>query len=264
MNLLRLDQKGPLEDFLRQDVYLHIYALGDLDDYFWPHTEWLGLCDDGSLHALLMLYHGLEPPILLALARSADIYSTRVLLEMCLAELKTPFYVHASPELADFFRQHYVTHNHGEHLKMRLQEPDPAAQVDVIGTELATPDDVPELEELFAHSYPDHAFDPRMVRMGQFYCIRKSGKIVSAAGIHVYSPHYGVAAIGNVVTHPEFRGQGMGTRVTARTICSLQETVPHIGLNVKSDNTTAIQIYQKLGFVVHRQYYELTALQLRT
>ncbi|MEM7348809.1 MAG: hypothetical protein AAF485_31655 [Chloroflexota bacterium] len=40
MNLrpISIHSKEQLTDFFRQNPYLHIYALGDLDDFFWPYT----------------------------------------------------------------------------------------------------------------------------------------------------------------------------------------------------------------------------------
>ena len=44
-----LHDKGQIEAFLRRNVFLHSYSVGDLDDRFWPHTTWYALADgDGS------------------------------------------------------------------------------------------------------------------------------------------------------------------------------------------------------------------------
>ena len=31
-----------IEEYLRKDVYLHIYGIGDLDEFFRPYTTWYG------------------------------------------------------------------------------------------------------------------------------------------------------------------------------------------------------------------------------
>jgi predicted GNAT family acetyltransferase len=66
--------------------------------------------------------------------------------------------------------------------------------------------------------------------------------------VHVYSRRYRVAALGNIATHPDYRGKGYGKVVAARVCKSLLNDIDHIGLNVKTDNKGAIRCYQKLGF----------------
>ena len=71
---------------------------------------------------------------------------------------------------------------------------------------------------------------------------------MSVAGVHVCSQSYGVAALGNIATHPDFRKRGLGTAVTAKLCSSLLDIVESIGLNVKTDNVAALNCYRKLGF----------------
>lgn len=84
----------------------------------------------------------------------------------------------------------------------------------------------------------------------------EGNRLVSVAGVHVYSEEYKVAAVGNIVTHPDYRGNGLGKSVTARLCQSLLEKVDHVGLNVKSDNNTAISVYKGLGFEIVGDYWE--------
>jgi predicted GNAT family acetyltransferase len=79
---------------------------------------------------------------------------------------------------------------------------------------------------------------------------------VSVAGAHVYSPQYKVAALGNITTHPQFRGKGLARVVCAKLCQELLQTVNHIGLNVKVDNISVIACYCKLGFEPVATYEE--------
>jgi ribosomal protein S18 acetylase RimI-like enzyme len=68
--------------------------------------------------------------------------------------------------------------------------------------------------------------------------------LVSAAGIHVYSPRYKVAALGNIATAPEFRGQGIGTTLVSMLYEDLlADGIVAVGLNVDSKNTGAFKIF---------------------
>ena len=66
--------------------------------------------------------------------------------------------------------------------------------------------------------------------------------------------------MGNIVTHPDYRGRGFGTVVTVGLCRSLAGLVDNIGLNVKADNIPAIKLYEKLGFEIVGTYYELIVL----
>ena len=108
----------------------------------------------------------------------------------------------------------------------------------------------------YSHSYPDNWYDPRMLETGYYVGIRREGKLVCAAGVHVYSSTYRVAALGNIATDPALRGQGLAQRATAQLCRALLTTVDTIGLNVKADNAAAIACSRKLGFEVAAEYEE--------
>jgi predicted GNAT family acetyltransferase len=87
-----------------------------------------------------------------------------------------------------------------------------------------------------------------MLETGCYFGVRRNGEIASVAGIHVYSPRYRAAALGNITTRPADRGQGLGTQVTARVCQELRKTTDTIGLNVRADNVPALATYTRLGF----------------
>jgi predicted GNAT family acetyltransferase len=118
------------------------------------------------------------------------------------------------------------------------------------------PSDRPALEALYRASYPGNWFDPRMLETGYYFGLRRGGEIVSVAGVHVYSPRYRVAALGNITTLPEYRGQGLAKRISARLCQALLESVDTIGLHVKEDNVAAIACYEGLGFTRVAEYEE--------
>jgi len=115
---------------------------------------------------------------------------------------------------------------------------------------------LPDIQAFYQDSYPGNWFDPRMLETGQYFGLLTDDRLVSVGGIHVYSPQYRVAALGNIATHPAYRGRGCGKAVTARICQSLSQTVDEIGLNVKADNRPALACYQRLGFDVVAEYGE--------
>jgi len=250
-----LHDREQIERFLRRDPGLHIYGLGDLDDRFWPFTTWYGGRDGDDLQALFLLYSGLSLPAILALYDGQGA-AARELARAVLPLLPRRVYAHLTPGLAEVFATAFRLEPHGRHDKMLLREPARLADLDTAHVTRLSPTDREELLRLYAQSYPGHWFEPQMLATGQYYGIREGGRLVSVAGVHVHSPRYRVAALGNITTLPERRGQGHGAAVTARVCQSLLESVDTVGLNVQSDNTAAIGCYRKLGFARCAVYEE--------
>jgi ribosomal protein S18 acetylase RimI-like enzyme len=251
-----LRDKARIEAFLRRHPELHIYSLGDLDDFFWPQTTWYGWHKDGQLQDLVLLYTGPGLPTVVALAEPPGALRERM--HELAALLPQRFYAHLSPGVEEGLSPSHRLHSHGLHYKMALRGSSRLAGLDYSGVAPLMQQDLDELVRLYDESYPGHWFDPRMLQTGQYFGLRVNGRLINAAGVHVYSESYRVAAVGNVVTHPAHRNRGYGRCVTARLCRSLREKVEHIGLNVKADNEAALACYRKLGFEILAPYGEFT------
>lgn len=257
MSVVLLHDKDEIESFLRHNTPLHLYELGDLDDFFWPQTAWYALKEGGQVQSLVLLYQGLQAPTLLAIAGNADgLDATRRLLTALLAHLPSRFYAHLSGDLACVFDGSYTMEPHGPHYKMALNDSSCLEGADTSQVITLTSNDTQALNELYRISYPGNWFEPRMLETGHYYGIWREGMLVSVAGVHVYSPRYQVGVLGNVTTHPDFRGQGLGKAVCAKLCIELLKTVKDVGLNVKADNASAIAAYRRLGFEVIGEYQE--------
>lgn len=243
--LRSVHDRDELAALLRKDPALHAYELGDLDDFFWPYTTWYRHGD-----ATALVYHGQPTPTLLAFAEPADLDP---LLDRLAPLLPHTFYAHLSPGAAPtgFTRQE----GGGPHHKMALRALDPGVppEGDVLDTA-----DREDLDRLYADAYPGNWFDERMLETGQYVGIRRDGRIVAVAGVHVWSPVYRVSAIGNVTVHPDHRGRGLAQRVTAALCRRLRRTTDVITLNVKADNAVAVAVYERLGFATVADYDEAT------
>jgi ribosomal protein S18 acetylase RimI-like enzyme len=255
MKVMSLHSQQEIEAFLRSNPFLHLYCLGDLDDFFWPYTTWYALKDQQQITQLALLYTGTSLPTLLGLTEEPT-DQMRELLQSILHLLPIRLYTHLSGDLATVFADDYHVHSHGAHYKMGLVHKAQVETIDTAQVVQLSSSDVDELEALYHVSYPGNWFDPRMLETGCYYGIRQKKELVSVAGIHVYSPHYKVAALGNVTTHPAYRGQGLATIVCAKLCQSLLQTVDYIGLNVKADNVGAIHSYERLGFEYMATYEE--------
>ncbi|MDZ4872485.1 MAG: hypothetical protein CLLPBCKN_001873 [Chroococcidiopsis cubana SAG 39.79] len=245
-NIICLHDKNQIETFLRSHTFLHLYELGDLDDFFWNNTTWYALTNRQKIQQIALLYTGIPLPVLLALTEEPR--SMQDLLQSILHLLPRKLYAHLSKDLVTVFADKYQVESYGLHYKMALTN---SSYLNTFDTSDAIPlagSNLKELEGLYSQSYPDNGFNPRMLDIGYFYGIKQDKNLVSVAGIHVYSSQYKVAALGNITTHPQFRGRGLAKLVCAKLCQELLQTVTHIGLNVKVDNASAIACYSQLGF----------------
>ena len=91
-----------------------------------------------------------------------------------------------------------------------------------------------------------------MFDMGPYYGVWHDGRLIAVAGVHFVTPF--IAQIGNVFTHLKFRGQGFATAATAAASHHLQRMgIQIISLFVVANNSTAVGIYERLGFVKERE-----------
>ncbi|HZM77782.1 MAG TPA: GNAT family N-acetyltransferase [Candidatus Limnocylindrales bacterium] len=244
--------RGELERLLREDPALRSYELGDLDDFFWPHTTWYRHGDSVAL-----VYHGTGLPILLALDRLERVDSMAELVDGLALLLPQRFYAHVSVGVEGALGKHFRLEPGGLHHKMALTDPHRLDGFASAG-EVLTDEDLTELSRLYLSGYPRHAFDPRLLQTGQYVGLRRGGRLVAVAGVHIWSPAQRVATLGNVVTHPDFRGRGLGTAAVA-TVCRRIPVGWTVALNVKADNASAIALYTRLGFSHVADYLELDA-----
>lgn len=251
-----LKEKKQIEKFLRSDPFLHLYSLGDLDDFYWPFTRWYGKISGGKLTELVLIYQEENPPVVLALSQNP--HSLREVLQELFPLFPRTIYAHLSPGVESVFQPSWQVVPHGKHIKMGLVDRSSLEKFDTKNIQRLTTDQVDQIQEFYQQAYPGNWFNPRMLETNQYFGIKSAGNLISIAGIHVYSPRYEVAALGNIATHPCCRGQGYAARVTARCCQSLLENTAAIGLNVRADNQAAIACYQKLGFRKKAEYGEFT------
>ncbi|SCF12202.1 FR47-like protein [Micromonospora viridifaciens] len=242
--------RAVLAELLGRDPVLHAYQLGDLDDFFWPYTSWYRRGDQVAL-----LYHGVELPTLLAFAAPEHIGESAALLDELAPVLPARLWAHLSPGLDATVARWYEVSDAAGHHRMALTDPARLARVTPVGQVLG-PADLPALLDLYAAAYPGNWFDPRMLDTGQYVGIREAGALVAVAGVHVWSPTWRVAALGNVTTHPRCRGRGLAAAAVAALCARLRASVDHVTLNVRADNSAAVRLYERLGFTRVAEFTE--------
>jgi ribosomal protein S18 acetylase RimI-like enzyme len=234
-----------LRPILNRDRAWAVYPLGDLDD------RRFHLCDfrtDISGNAFLLLYRISEIPVLVVGGCLSD---AALLLDECGPPPAVD--LHVPTEFVPHLKQRYSRVTTRVLLRMRLGAPRLMPHDD---TELLTREDVPALKRLYADGdaaseAPDFFF-PEMLDDESFFGIREEGELVAVAGTHLVAPSEGTAAIGNVYTRRDRRGRGLGARTTSAAVESLlARGIATVALSVIASNTTAVRLYERLGFVEH-------------
>jgi ribosomal protein S18 acetylase RimI-like enzyme len=120
--------------------------------------------------------------------------------------------------------------------------------------------DAGRLRRLYAHGGPftPDAFAPYQLAGGIFFGIGdETGELVAAGGTHIVNLAENVAAIGNIYTRPDRRGQGYAKAITAAIVDALRaEGVGTIVLNVDQRNDAARALYRTLGFEEYCAFWE--------
>jgi GNAT superfamily N-acetyltransferase len=248
MKAIELTDKFQILAHLETDRLYAAYAVGDLEPEQFVHCEWFGAQQDGQLRALALYYKGLGFPIVFLMGKADGL---QAIFEDVLC-IEQAFFTCRQEHLG--IMQNFYKWEPTPMWRMVLQ----VDRFRPVGGDCIplTLDHGEHLKALYAHG-KGNAFDPKQVPGGAFHGAFENGRLVAAAGTHLISPTYGVAAVGNVFTHPDFRGRGCATAATSAVLTELlARGIRDIVLNVNQKNETAIRIYERLGFERYCPFFE--------
>lgn len=122
---------------------------------------------------------------------------------------------------------------------------------------LLGPADVPEMLDLVERTRPG-PFLPRTVELGTYLGIRRAGALVAMAGERLHPP--GWTEISGVCTDGSVRGQGLASRLVKAVAHGIRERGETPFLHAAASNTSAIRLYESLGFTLRRRTSFLSAI----
>jgi ribosomal protein S18 acetylase RimI-like enzyme len=235
-----LTNKDEILAFLQQDRLYAAYAIGDLEPNLFAQCQWFGAENDERMLALALFFTGLQPPALFTMGNTDGLAA---ILALALQPKRAYFTCRA--EHLPVVEASYALDEVEEMFRMAIAPADfrhvsdPATKLDLSHLDA--------LHQLYRLGGGD-AFAPYQFRDGIYYGIEVGGRLVSAAGTHLVSPTFGVAGVGNIFTHPDYRRRGYATACTSHVVEELLAQGLDIVLNVNRENTEAIGIYERLGF----------------
>jgi predicted GNAT family acetyltransferase len=117
--------------------------------------------------------------------------------------------------------------------------------------------DAPEMLALTELTHPG-PFGKRTGELGLYLGIRREGRLAAMAGERLRMPGY--TEVSAVCTHPDYQGQGFAAVLVAAVVARMRRRSERPFLHVRPENKRAIELYQRLGFTIRRQF-NLTVLR---
>lgn len=115
-------------------------------------------------------------------------------------------------------------------------------------TDLTTSDSA-DMVALAAATRPG-PFMERTNELGHYIGARENGELIAMAGARLSTEHW--VEISAVCTSPAARGRGLAAALTAAMVTHIRAEGREAVLHVADSNTTAIRVYERLGFFVRR------------
>jgi ribosomal protein S18 acetylase RimI-like enzyme len=239
-----VSDRDEIAAFLRSDRRYAAYALGDLDSTLRGRCTW-GIAYDGEGRptGLAMHHDGLVPQPLFLMGDPAGCRAV-------LASVIKPrdAFFQSTPRLESAVEDLYEFERPTALLRMVV---DASTFVPYLGAaERLSPADIDDLNRLYQLGFRA-GFVSAILDDAVYYGVRIRGRLVSAAGTHVINRREGIAVIGNVMTHADFRGHDFAKMVTGAVTAELLDQLPDVALNVHADNAPAIAAYTRLGYREH-------------
>ena len=239
-----VSDRAEIAAFLRTDRLFAAYALGDLDGPNRRRVAWGMAYDEmGEATAVAMHHEGLVPQPLFLMG---DPIGCRAILDSVIKPRDA--YLMATEQLDAVVAPLYELESPVAMLRMVVDRltfrphAGPAQRLTAL--------DIDDLNALYQLGFRA-GFPASVVEDGVYHGVRVRGRLVSAAGTHAINEREGIAVVGNVLTHADYRGHDFAKMVTSAVTADLLARVTDVALNVHASNVSAVAAYARLGYRVH-------------
>jgi RimJ/RimL family protein N-acetyltransferase len=108
--------------------------------------------------------------------------------------------------------------------------------------------DVRAINRLYRTDGVPSFYSARQIDDAVYFGVERDGELIAVAGTHVISQASAIAVVGNVYTHPRYRGQRFAQCTTGAVTEQLLRFCRDIVLSVDPTNTPAVRAYERLGY----------------
>jgi ribosomal protein S18 acetylase RimI-like enzyme len=247
-----LDDPARIREILRPRVEYTAYALGQLQPGLFERTKWYWARGDTGTGLVLHSRGGLGDATFVM----GDPDAVGAILSIHPGTPQT--YATLQPQHLDALKRIYRLANQQPMIRMSVTR-DRFRPVDSVPVVTLGGLDIRRINALYGTEGGPSYYVPEHIDNGVYRGIVVEGRMVAVAGTHVVSRQEGVAVVGNVFTHPAYRGRGYAAAVTSAVTATLLRYCDHVVLTVDPNNRPAVAAYEKLGYGEACQLLEASA-----
>jgi len=235
----RLTNRTEILSYLEQRRSYAVSAIAHLEPDYSEVSKWF-VTGDRDDFGLLLISKSMSPSYVFTLGNETTLGSL-----LRATSLPGEAFITCQPEHLDTIEGYYELEWHCLMKRMvaTRESFNPAAEEAI----RLRPAHVNELNGLYREQ-SSNVFSAGQIRRGVYYGIWRDGNLASVAGTHLISLTYGIAFMGNVLTHPAYRNQGLATICTSAVTSDLFDYCTEVVLNVEPQNWPAVQAYANLGY----------------
>ncbi len=232
-----------IESLLSDDRGYAVFALGHLEPDVVSHARFWVAEDDAGRTAMVMHASGM-------LGRTTIVVGDPTALSAALSLHPGPrstYLATGAPEHLTILQSAYTVTAPLTMMRMTVTASD--FKMEEGDARLLRGLDARALNGLYATGGGPTGYRAGHIDQGVYYGAFENGRLVAVAGTHLVAPHVGVAVVGNVYTHPSYRGRGLATQVTSAVTARLFDRgCPLVALTVAPENESALHAYAQLGY----------------
>lgn len=232
--------RDELGDRLQDDRYNAAYALAQLDEDAWEEAEFYSCRTPNGESIVCHSRGGLGHATTLA----GPLEGTAAILQLHPGFPNT--FAISDPEHVEALETVYTFRHITRMMRMLVTRetfcPNNADAQPMLGAHVDLLNRLYNAEGDPTHYRREHIAD------GCYWGVVDEERLVAVAGTHAIGRTHSIAILGNVFTHPRFRGRGHATTATSAVTAALLEQVDEVVLSVDPRNDPAVRAYRKLGF----------------
>jgi len=250
--VLELRAVERIREILAPRVEYTAYALGQLEPGLFERARWYWARGDTGTALVLHSRGGLGDATFVM----GDTDAVAAILSIHPGPSHT--YATCQPQHLDALRQVYRLANQQPMIRMSVTRDRflPASGTQPVALSGV---DIRRVNALYSTEGGPSYYVPEHIENGVYRGVVVDGRLVAVAGTHVVSKQERVAVVGNVFTHPAYRGRGYATAATSAVTEALFSSCDTVVLTVDPSNNPAVRAYEKLGYREVCQLVEASA-----